>query len=621
MGWTLQTGGVTKSFADWGLINPRRRVSSFDGGTVTVEQPTARGVDEAIVAYLGTVVIAVDGVTVFTGLRTGLKRKGSGEVCGLVYEFRHAATYYLEKLPYQQEWFSGDTTDVMLHVDDDGNYIRSGEQIGAVIAWAAGCGAPIAAGTIEAGIYLPIDQQTDRFCMEIIQQEARWSPDAIGFFDDAQSPAVFHFKRAADLEGLTVALPTDRTRWEVTPRDDLVLPAVKIIFKRANQVDGQVSYQFATDVSPEGATGRELGALVQTMDLEGVRISKTIAEIETELLTVNPEDAEGLEFWRRRIPALRNTGWQNVELSFVGATDRESGEEADLGALPYVLLSGQLSDTMTLEDGETAVEWQKVRLQLRVTADQTSSGGETCAQFSDDHFVDCVITNAPSGEYVVASEEDSGEPLAQFAGMAAYLHAARSTVQHEGFVTLTEVEVGELLRDNDALALKGWLGHRLNLTGGRAEWATMNAVIQSVEEDWTSGQVTLRFGPVNKGFSFDNLKELVRANRNRRRRNSVQARTTGSAEEGSTALGKETPDNVKHEQGPEYSYLKVLGAEAIELKSETGEVNIGEGILIRIADAGDKVIRLREYTFCYRDPTTGVSSQKRVVMLGSEFYG
>jgi hypothetical protein len=617
-GWTLATGGVTKSFAAWGLTNPRRRSSSFDGGTVTVEQPTARGVDEAIVAYLGTVVIAVDGVTVFTGLRTGLRRKGSGDACGLVYEFRHAATYYMEKLFYQQAWFSGDTTDVLLHHSGTA-YLRTGEQISDVIAWAVSCGAPIQAGTIEAGIYLPIDQQTDRVCMEIIQQEARWSPDAIAFFDDSVTPARFHFKRRANLAELTVALPTDRTRWEVTPRDDLVIPAVKIIFKRVNEVDGQVSYQFATDVAPEGASGKELGALVQTMDLEGVRVSRTIAEIETEPLITSSGDPGYSDFWSHHIaPKQNTTQWQNVTVTFLGVKARNTGADVDYSALPNVLVSGTLNDTMRLED-DTPVAWRKVRLWVRIQADRYDSSGTLVGKVDFEHYIDKTITNATTGEYVASSESESGEPVNQFLGMAAYLYAARSEVQYEGSVTLTEVEAGDLLRDAGDNA--GWMGRKLNLTGGRTEWATMGAVIHSVDENWTTGEVTLRFGPVNRAYSFDNIKELVRANRNRRRRNSTGARATGSAEEDSTELGKETPDNIAQAQDPAYTYLKVNGTQPIELKSETGEVNIGADILIQLADAGGKVIRLREYTFCYRDPTTGVSSQKRVIMLGSEFYG
>jgi hypothetical protein len=39
------------------------------------------------------------------------------------------------------------------------------------------------------------------------------------------------------------------------------------------------------------------------------------------------------------------------------------------------------------------------------------------------------------------------------------------------------------------------LGNVLNVTGGRAEWAGMNASIQTVEEDIDNGVTRVTFGP------------------------------------------------------------------------------------------------------------------------------
>jgi hypothetical protein len=113
------------------------------------------------------------------------------------------------------------------------------------------------------------------------------------------------------------------------------------------------------------------------------------------------------------------------------------------------------------------------------------------------------------------TSETEAEPVPT--GLAQAIYDAAGTLQYDGALELTEEECS-------GMAAPGFL---LNLTGGRAEWATMFAQIQRVEERVDLGQTRVTVGPA-KHLGHADLATLLRVNRNRRISYRLSERMSGS---------------------------------------------------------------------------------------------
>ncbi len=133
-----------------------------------------------------------------------------------------------------------------------------------------------------------------------------------------------------------------------------------------------------------------------------------------------------------------------------------------------------------------------------------------------------VLCPFTSGTYTTLTENVAAEPIPL--GLARQLYEAMADPQYEGQISLAA-------RECPAWAL----GCVLNVTGGRPEWATARALVQTAEYDIDSGTTTLNFGPANHIGVADIIDQL-RAARLRRITVSYSARLTGSGS-GSASLG------------------------------------------------------------------------------------
>ncbi len=70
-----------------------------------------------------------------------------------------------------------------------------------------------------------------------------------------------------------------------------------------------------------------------------------------------------------------------------------------------------------------------------------------------------------------------------------------------------------------------WPGHCLNLTNGRADWASMRAVVQVVAENLTTGETTVEFGPPEQLPAQDFVDQLMFIRRARPATNLQAVRT------------------------------------------------------------------------------------------------
>lgn len=95
-----------------------------------------------------------------------------------------------------------------------------------------------------------------------------------------------------------------------------------------------------------------------------------------------------------------------------------------------------------------------------------------------------------SGEGVVfatidLSAQGTEQPETPPAGLAAAFYASSNVLQWQGSLALKELECSRAI----------YLGSYVNLTGGRAAWASMNAVVQSTTEDIANGLTNIELGP------------------------------------------------------------------------------------------------------------------------------
>jgi hypothetical protein len=133
-----------------------------------------------------------------------------------------------------------------------------------------------------------------------------------------------------------------------------------------------------------------------------------------------------------------------------------------------------------------------------------------------------IATDAESKIYKKLGSFEPGEPVPS--GLAAALLASFSELQYDGQIVLDQEECASGLAP----------GTVLNLTGGRAEWAAMRAVVQQVTEDVTLGRTTVTVGPARHLGPAD-LVTLLRALRSRKVSTGWAMRKTGdSASNGST---------------------------------------------------------------------------------------
>ena len=144
------------------------------------------------------------------------------------------------------------------------------------------------------------------------------------------------------------------------------------------------------------------------------------------------------------------------------------------------------------------------------------------------------------------------------------------------------------------------LGNALNLTGGRTEWASMAAPVQTVTESVDEGRTEIGFGPPAH-LSPQDLVELLRGTRRRRasRRGNGGERTTGTPGKSANVMGPTahpsgkttvTPpapappvDFTLYDAGPTMSGGSPTAA---NLGIRNGQVNPGQNVTLQSGVSG-----------------------------------
>lgn len=588
MAWTIVANGAEVSLDRFRIAAMQRRRSSQALDVVGFVLDGASFDEDLPLAAEASVVIKRDGQEWFSGRVTGAQRTATGSVEGIRYEVS-GPWWYLEQLVFQQTWHIFGGGDVhkshcLLNQFADGSAMGVREQIAEALDWAitqataAFGSAPFQYTKADLpDLYLPVDEVRDITCAEVVRKQLRWVPDAVAWFDYSTSPPTFRCSRRVDLAVMDVAA-TGLGAVTLVPRFDLVVPAVVLKYERIDTVNGSSVPTVFTDAAPTTATGAEFGALCSTIDLQGFAISAASAQITTATLPAAGDSAGWWEWLKTKEGWLSGSAPELVE--FVSVS--RAADDPDAALLPRELIEGQVADWMTFT---TQQETVKIRARINVR----DSGGELADTVAKDFSVNIITTTATTGTYKSSAITASGEspPV----GLAQALYTGLSVLEYDGSITLVSEEVGA--------ASVPSIGHRVNLTGSRAEWQAMEAVVQEVTEDVDLGTTTLRVGPPQHLGPRD-IVELLRVNRFRFVYTASSARAGTSTSSGSVGLGRTTPKENASSGSNLREFLRIASG--------------GGSITLNAALCGNLDVTVREISIC----VNGV--EKRMLVLASEPY-
>jgi hypothetical protein len=525
--WTLRdANGVEKTMADWGLRDLTRELINQASDMVTFRADGSASDADPIFAHGSTVLLFRNGTPWFYGRVVEVPGRASAKMEEQLYRVA-GPWWYLENLVFQQVWLMTNGVNatlvptnksrLILGQKSDGTKLATGAAILEVLNYAIARGVPITLGAITPNAMAPYGEAIDHSCAEVIRHFLRWTPDAMTAFDYTTSPyPTLSIRRRAD--AATVTLPAygaPVSGLDLTPRHDLQVPAVVLKFDQTNDIDNDTFTSLTMQSAPATATGDELGALVMTFDLAGARATYHKQKVRTMPIPQSDLSAGVIGWWKGKFPWLTDFAEGDLavapESHTVAIENPANYPGITLSNLPNELLEGSVASWMNLYSAPL-----RVQATLQYTGADTDESAEVWGAKKQRNLYTRIIgTNAQTQIYNRLTSETEAEPVP--AGLAQALYDAAGILQYDGALELTEEECSGVAKP----------GGLLNLTGGRAEWTTMSAQIQRVEEQVDLGQTRVTVGPA-KHLGHADLATMLRANRHRRISYRLSERTSGS---------------------------------------------------------------------------------------------
>jgi len=551
MDWKINN----QTFAASDLSNVTLEVANMAVDRLTFQAASRDITDPLLFTYNQPVSITRDGKPFFSG------RVGRPQVAGDSKQEGHSYEILgpwdqLERLIFMQTWKSGHwdkdiwtsgwdyKSRCVLGQTTDGAAMSIGEIISEVIHYAIGCGVSIEKGTIDAGPFVPWEEVVDITCADIIRRMARWLPGAVGWFDYSAAIPVFNFRVSSSLNPLTLTVGQTIDGVSLTEINTRSVPAVVLIYEQSNDVNGQAMLSTVKDCCPGNATGREIGAIVQTIQLEGGSFNQTVQKQAIHCNVIQDFDESSLLFQKWFLE--HHPEWQSKKDT--GSWDELKFKDVTIDSVtrttkfPYELTEGTLQDWMRkyilnesgnkvlnphpkyrFDDGEDAV---LVTLSFKVIDDDGKVIREEKGKVitTKIHATDC-----PTGTYKkVSSQTSAGDLIPE--GLAKTIYDNLNARHFQGTISISEEEVTGAFT----------MGNRILITGGKSEWASMSAVIQSIRLALDTGSTSIQVGPPTH-LSANDMIALRRANRNRTNCVDSASRISGEQTANTVELGSAIP--------------------------------------------------------------------------------
>ncbi len=301
-----------------------------------------------------------------------------------------------------------------------------------------------------------------------------------------------------------------------------------LYFKATNTLNGDVWITTTKQVYPGGGAEGGLRVLVQTIDLAG-----WTANIVTGTLSCTPVVSD-LAWWSKYIPELASSKITSFSVGAMTVLD-ESGSPVSLSTYPNVLDDGSSIAPWMQLSGGAAVVGKRVTITAIAVYIQNDAEGRAVENFvSKELCARVTVTNGITDSYTTGASSVSAEPIPP--NLAQDVYTALNTLQYEGTFSAVQTEISGMPT----------VANVLNLTGGRTDWTTMNAMIQSVRRKWGNGRTEITIGPA-RHLSAADLTQLFLINRLRRVWVNPSAQATAQlATNGNVALGANAPKENTH---------------------------------------------------------------------------
>lgn len=508
----------------------------------------------------------------FLGRVQPFARTASGAAEGAAVEIRGAWDWF-ERTVMRQQWRETNESlvyapHVVLFSDGSGSRITTGAQITLALQCAVSAGCPVQAGSILSGYTPPFDEQTNVSVADVIVKCLANHPHAVLWVDySTRTPTVNVASRLA-LPSFTASLTAGQAETlSITSREDLIPNAVAVAFIRTN-TDGDRTYvQTTVDHAPviagETAAAKEArlyaaGSLWGTFELEGSNAQYVEQELVVEAVNWDANKSSAA-WWKARVPGIADAA--------ISAISNPAGQTS----LPNFVTEGAVSDWM-------GVEWANETFSADATLQRSNSEGVIEKKVEKISFT-AVTTDGTSKTYKKRVAYDSGEIPP--AGLAAAMWAEWQQTHYDGQITLT---------DDEAPAGAG-PGMTLNITGGRAEWAAMAAMIVQVEEDYAAGTLSVSFG-VPAWIDLDSRMAWIRNCRTRRyawSRNMQGGEGDGLSGAGGPMAVPSTVDGIQPSVWIRQRFINP----SAEVKHEA-DLNIDD-----VAGAAKRILKFREMVVPY----------------------
>ena len=579
--WTLEYDGSEMTLAAWGFAQEglAAEFGNMVVDTLSVQVPVPDVTADEIIPYEGQVIIRSGrissegsfsgGAVEFQGKRLLHILHGQPGYEGVVYQFG-GPWYDLDSTPFQQAYkeYAGVwpamvtkyASDVFLFQQIVGSAVQlitNGATITEILTYClsvvpGGESAPYQIGTIEPAVYLNNYQARDLKCSEAIHHCMRASPDCAVQFDYSTIPPTVNIRKRANLTAKSVTF-ADGTKHEgitLTPRYDLQPVGIIVRFKATSQYDEKTIVVTTVQKYPVDCADGGRGMVVMTVDLEGYQISTLKGSLECVAFT------DDRAWWQTHFADLKTARTRRFRIGPQTYTDEDTGISVTLAATtikdkdgadisletyPNVLVDGAaIAPWMTLAGGAPVVGIKAVitaeisckEYDVEASDDpETSTNGRLLSKYLRKQIeAHVTLTNGVTGSYSAVGAFDAGEPVPE--GMAQAIYEALALLQYQGTFSVVEEECATAIRPGDTL----------NITNGRSEWATMQALVQQVAKDYGQGKTTISIGPAVH-LSAGDLTQLFLVNRHRfSYRNPLsQATGLGGGSAGSSELGSKAP--------------------------------------------------------------------------------
>lgn len=404
---------------------------------------------------------------------------------------------WFEKITMRASWRQTGATGiyaphVVLFSSSSGGRITTGAQLTAAVNTAISAGCPVQIGAIPSGFSPPYDEQINLSVADAVVTCLANHPHSCLWIDYSTRIPTLNVATRQSLSTFSVALSAAQSESiSIVSREDLRPSAVAIAYIRTN-TDGDRAYiQTTIDHAPtvlgETASVTEarlyaVDTLWGTFEMEGSSAQYVEQELKVEAVDWDTNKTSK-PWWQARVPGIADATVISID-NPLGQTD-----------LPNFIIEGSVATWMS-------VEYTSETFTADATVTRSNAAGIAEKKIEKISFT-ATTTDGTNKTYKKRISYDSGEIPPE--GLAAAMWTEWNQLHHDGQITLTDQE-----------APRGCgPGMTINITGGRAEWFDMNAMIIRVEEDYSNGSLSVSFG-VPAWIDLDSRMAWVRNCRTRR---------------------------------------------------------------------------------------------------------